>query len=134
MLYIVSTMSSSVEYCNYDTSRKDINVLLDSVVIKGGTGVADKKTLICAEGGIITPITEQQFEWLKNNPLFKHHQNNGFLKVVKSKSEAERQADKPELLKDKSAQLKDKDFEEQGIEKPKVSTEEVMTTDTAGQI
>lgn len=127
MLYVVSTMSSSVEYCKYDNSRKDINVLKESVVIKGKTGVADKKTLITTTGGTITPITEQQYSWLKDDPLFKLHEKAGFIRVEKSKTSAENKAEKEAEVKDKSAQLTDKDFEEQQMEKPVVSVEEVMT-------
>lgn len=127
MLYVISTMANSVQYCKYDTSRKDINVLLDSVLIKGKTGVTDKKTLICSNGGTITPITEQQYAWLKDNSLFQLHEKNGFLRIEKSKSVAEGKAEKEAEVKDKSAQLVDKDFEEQGIEKPKTTVEEVMT-------
>ena len=127
MLYVISTMANSVEYCLYDTSRKDINVLKDSVVIKGKTGVTDKKTLICLNGGTITPITEAQYAWLKDNSLFQLHQKNGFLKIEKSKSSAENKAEKDAEVKDKSAQMTDKDFENQGIEKAKTPVEEVMT-------
>lgn len=127
MLYIISTMASSVEYCRYDNSRKDINVLLESVVIKGKTGVTDKKTLICTNGGTITPITEQQFSWLKDDPLFKLHEKAGYIRVEKSRMSAENKAEKEAEVKDKSAQLTAKDFEQQGIEKPKTSVEEVMT-------
>lgn len=129
MLYVISTMASSVEYCKYDTSRKDINVLLDSIVINGKTGVTDKKTLICSNGGTITPITEQQYSWLKDNSLFKLHEKNGFIRVEKSRSVAENKAEKEAEVKDKSSQMTDKDFEEQGIKKPKVTVDEVMTTE-----
>lgn len=127
MLYVISTMSSSVVYCRYDNSRKDINVLLESVEIKGKTGVTDKKTLITTNGGTITPVTEQQYSWLKDDPLFKLHEKAGFIRVEKSKMSAENKAEKEAEVKDKSAQLTAKDFEAQGIEKPKVSAEEVMT-------
>lgn len=129
MMYVISTMANSVEYCQYDTSRPDINVLKDSVVIVGKTGVAHKKTLETVEGGTITPITEQQYAWLKDNPLFKMHEKNGFIRVEKTKLGAENKADKKAEVRDKSAQLTDKDFKEQGIEKPKTSVEAVMTTE-----
>lgn len=127
MLYIISTMSSSVQYCKYDNRRKDINVLLDSVIIKGNTGVADKKTLITNSGGSITPVTEQQYEWLKNDPLFKLHEKAGYIRVEKSKMSAENKAEREAEVKDKSAQLTDKDFKQQGIDTPKITVEEVMT-------
>lgn len=129
MMYVISTMASSVEYCLYDTSRKDINVLKDSVVIVGKTGVANKKSLEALTGGTITPITEQQYSWLKDNPLFKQHEKNGFIRVEKTKMSAENKAEKEAEVKDKSAQLTAEDFKEQGIAKPKVSAEEVMTTE-----
>lgn len=127
MKYVISTMASSVEYCQYDTSRKDINILKDSVVIVGKTGVANKKTLETSYGGTITPITDQQFVWLKENPLFKMHEKAGFVRVENSKSVAEGKAEKEAEVKDKSAQLTDKDFDEQGIEKPVTTVEDVMT-------
>lgn len=130
MLYVISTMASSVEYCLYDTKRPDINILLDSVLIKGKTGVTDKKTLLCTNGGTITPITEEQFAWLKDNSLFKLHESKGFIRVEKSKLSAENKAEKEAEVRDKSAQLTDKDFKEQSINPPKTSAEEVMTTES----
>lgn len=129
MKYIISTMASSVTYCNYDTSRQDINILKDSVEIKGKTGVADRKTLQTIEGGVITPVNDTQFAWLKDNPLFKQHEKAGFIRVESSKSVAENKAEKQAEVRDKSAQLTDKDFEKQDIKKPKTSAEEVMTTE-----
>ena len=129
MMYVISTMASSVEYCLYDTSRKDINILKDKVLIVGKTGVANKKSLETLTGGTITPITEQQYSWLKDNPLFKQHEKNGFIRVEKTKMSAENKAEKEAEVKDKSAQLTAEDFKEQGIAKPKVSVEEVMTTE-----
>lgn len=129
MIYIVSTMANSVEYCKYDNSRNDINVLLDSVVIEGKTGTRDKKTLVFTNGGVVTPVSEKQYEWLKENPLFKLHQDNGFIKVERTKLGAESKAEKEAEVKDKSAQLTSKDFEEMEIEKPKLSAEEVATTE-----
>lgn len=132
MLYVISTMSSSVVYCKYDNKRNDINVLLESIEIKGKTGVQDKKTLMCPDGGTITPITEEQYAWLKDDPLFKLHEKNGFLRVEKSKMSAETKAERKAEVKDKSAQLKPEDFEKQGIKKPALSQEELLTR-TEGQ-
>lgn len=128
MIYIVSTMANSVEYCKYDNSRKDINVLLDSVVIQGKTGTIDKK-LLYTEGGVITPVNEQQYEWLKDNPLFQLHKNNGYIKVERTKLGAESKAEKVADVKDKGSQLTEKDFADMEIEKPKLSAEEVATTE-----
>lgn len=129
MLYIVSTMATSVVYCKYDNKRPDINVLLESIEIKGKTGVTDKKTLVCSNGGTITPITEQQYAWLKDDPLFKLHESKGYLRVEKSKMSAENKAEKEAEVKDKSAQLTANDFKQQGIETPKTTAEEVMTNE-----
>ena len=132
MLYVISTMSSSVVYCKYDNKRNDINVLLESVEIKGKTGVQDKKTLMCPDGGTITPITEEQYAWLKDDPLFKLHEKNGFLRIEKSKMSAETKAEKKAEVKDKSTQLTPEDFKRQGIKKPALSQEELLTR-TEGQ-
>lgn len=127
MLYVISTMSSSVVYCKYDNSREDVNVLLESVEIKGKTGVQDKRTLFCSNGGTITPITEEQYAWLKDNPLFQLHEKNGFLRVEKSKMTAENKAEKDAEVKDKSSQLKAEDFKKMKIKKPALTQEELLT-------
>ena len=101
----------------------------DKVLIVGKTGVASKKSLETLTGGTITPITEQQCSWLKDNPLFKQQEKNGFIRVEKTKMSAENKAEKEAEVKDKSAQLTAEDFKEKGIAKPKVSVEEVMTTE-----
>ena len=126
MYYIESTLANSVTYCKYDTSRKDMNILQEQVTIKGKTGVQDRKTLFSLEGGTITSVTDEQFEWLQQDSLFNFHKKRGFIKVYKNKSDAEKQAAKPAEEKDKSAQLKPEDFVKRGLKKPALTAEELL--------
>lgn len=126
MYYIESTLASSVTYCKYDTSRNDMNILKAQVTIKGKTGVRDKITLQTLSGGTITAITDEQFEWLKDDPLFNFHKDKGFIKVFKNKSDAERQAEKKADVRDNSTQMKPEDFVKQGLKKPAVTVEELL--------
>ena len=51
------------------------------------------------------------------------------MRVEKSKMSAENKAEKEAEVKDKSAQLTKDDFKQQGIETPKTTAEEVMTSE-----
>ena len=93
-VYILSTMTNSIRYTVYDTTVKDAPRPKGNVFIQGGRGIAsersgfgDKETgiggnPIWTAQGFITPITDAQYEMLKDHHVFKRHVERGLVKVI----------------------------------------------------
>lgn len=101
--YIVSTMSMSVNYTFYTEVKENPNVKAGSgalpnirkqILIKGGAGLtsatsgfgemakgADGAPLWTPEG-IVTVVSDADFEHLKEHHVFKQHLEKGLVKVV----------------------------------------------------
>ena len=64
-VYVISTMSSAVEYCVYgENPMGNVFPVLKSVLIKGGANVIDGRTLL-TPNGVETAISDEDFELLK---------------------------------------------------------------------
>lgn len=125
--YIVSTLSTDVSYEIYDKTRKDINVVVKSILIKGGSNVIVKRGFQVSATGVTTEVSDEDLKDLEENAVFRCHRERGFVKVVKgSRSTAEQAAERMDE-KDKSAQLLKEDFNKKGLPKPKLSVQEVET-------
>lgn len=118
MPYVISTLSQAQEYAFYD-SRQDggstINILKHTIRIEGGQGVVNKRTLIAPDKGVITEISDSDAEMLKDHPVFKIHQANGFVRITGMKMSAQA-AIKHLEPEDDSAQLTADDFGDTPIE------------------
>lgn len=91
--YILSTMTNSVSYCFW-TKSGDLPVLRNKITIKGGKGIPSTRSGFGemaqdSEGipmwtadGIVTPISDEQYDSLKDHPIFKKHEDEGLVKVV----------------------------------------------------
>lgn len=89
MAFIVSTLSAPVEYTIYSShlagNHPAVNRVVDKVVIDGYANLANNHFITnkCA----LTEVTDKQLELLKMNKVFQMHVNNGFLKIVETKTE-----------------------------------------------
>ena len=113
MPWVYSTLSNDSIYTNYhnDTPNKlPVPIGEQSVLIKGGSGLPDQKTLVTPYG-IGTQITEDQLKLLKNNSLFMFHVDKGFITVANRKFDPEKAAADMET-RDLSAPLVPADFPE----------------------
>lgn len=110
-VYVISTMSSAVEYCVYgENPMGNVFPILKSVLIKGGANVIDGRTLL-TPNGVETAISDEDFELLKEKcEVFRKHLEGGYLKVVKSKTKDMDKAVSDMKEQDKSAQLKPADL------------------------
>lgn len=122
MKYIVSKSSQGIEFGDWKTTTGGINRLVRSVLIKGGAFVADKKTLEAVKG-VVNEVSDEDYEWLKENPTFKQMVNDGYIVVFEKEGPATKEADKGDM-KDNSAQLTPEDFEAAGKEPPIISPDE----------
>ena len=118
MPYVISTLSQPQEYDFYD-SRQDggstVNRLTHKICINGGQGVVDRRTLIAPDKGVITEISDADAEMLKGHPVFKIHQENGFVRITGMKMSAQ-SAIKHLEKEDDSAQLTADDFGDTALE------------------
>jgi hypothetical protein len=86
-------MTNSIRYAFY-TKTGDLPVMRDSVLIKGGAGLPSitsgfGETSKDVDGvpmwtpdGVITPLSDERYETLKEHPLFKGHIEKGLIKVI----------------------------------------------------
>ena len=120
MPYVLSKLANAQTYVKYAKGGNNINIPMASVTIKGGADVADKKTLTSPQG-VITSVTADELEILKENPCFQQHLEQGFVNYYNMKPDVEKKAEK--MPKDKSRQLTKEDFKKQGKKAPKTAEE-----------
>lgn len=90
MPLVYSTMTNNSEYVEYKTNTtNNLAIPVRKVVIKGGAGVSQKRTLITPLG-VRTEVSAEDLAFLQNDVNFKRHVDAGFLKVVsKGKPDAD---------------------------------------------
>lgn len=79
MPVIYSTCSSDNQFNVYDKHERVAGVL-KSIVIKGGAGVQNKRTLLTPMGAA-TIVTDEEMAILNEDPHFKAFVENGFMTV-----------------------------------------------------
>lgn len=120
MTYIVSHESASVEFPKWVRTKTGVDAQ-GVVLIKGGAGVINKKTMETPKG-VITEINKEDLDFLKTQTLFNEKVKSGSYEVVETEEKAKKASKKGK--KDKGAQLTAKDFEEAGQTPPMVGAEE----------
>lgn len=82
MIHVYSTMANANRYALY---RKDspngINIVERSVLIKGGSGLNIKG--IGTTLGAHTEVSDEDWEWLKDDFAFNQHIKTGYIRVEK---------------------------------------------------
>lgn len=95
-VYIISSMTDSISYCFYAeaANEKDVPALREKITIRGGRGLPSHRsgfgemsqdvqgTPLWTAEGIVTRITEDQWNRLKEHPLAKKHLAANRLKKV----------------------------------------------------
>lgn len=117
MYYVYSTATCSGTYCEYqENGSADLAVVKRKpngqkmqVTIRGGHGV--KPYNLLTPYGIMTPVSDEDMAWLKENPAFKRHMAAGFITYDKKKVDPAKKAANMSQ-KDGSAPLTPKEFEE----------------------
>lgn len=114
LLCVFSTMSAAVRYVDWKPGAGEGAPAQEgeSVVVKGGAGVADKN--IVTPRGVATMVTEAQAAMLRANAVFKLHQANGFVSLEEVPAPPSSDAVEGKVAKlegrDASAPLVDQDF------------------------
>lgn len=89
-LYIFSTLAASVAYTNYAAGGADLPVPMPSVLVHGGAGVANER--IVTPRGVVTEVTEDQLQYLRENKVFQLHEKNGFVMVSEANTDPDKAA------------------------------------------
>ena len=108
MAYITSRMAGGVDYTFYKKGDNGLNIPTETISVKGGSDVIDKRTLITPVG-IVTFIEDDKLEKLKTHPLFRQHLEYGAITIKETEKAAEKAGE--ELEKDKSSQITPEDYE-----------------------
>lgn len=116
MPYVISRLAAGVDYELYDLKTPNgLPRLIETVTVKGGSDVADKKTLVTPLG-VVTEITKKQAELLKKNPVFEIHQSNGVVEILDKLPDVEKEA--ANLDKDDSAPVTPENYKAEGKNAP----------------
>lgn len=88
-MYVYSTLSCPQRYVKYSEGAAG-NVPREerAVYIEGGANVANKNLITPL--GVVTEISAEEYEVLKENALFQEHVNNGYITVEERKADVEK--------------------------------------------
>ena len=115
--YIFSTLANDNLYAGYVKGGADLPRLERQVLIKGGAGVAGRDQRMITPRGVVTEVTDSEYEFLKTNVVFKRHQDTGFIKIEDRAADPEQVA-ADMTGRDNSAPLVDADFDAESIKVP----------------
>jgi hypothetical protein len=88
MYHVYCTAANSTEYNKFNEhGPKGINVVERSLLIKGGAGI--NKRHVQTPLGVHTIISDEDYEWLKNDYHFKQQIKDGYIVVKKQKVDSE---------------------------------------------
>ena len=116
MPYVISKLSADVEYTAYQKGEGGIMRVVGRIKVRGGAGVADKRTLI-TPAGVVTELSADEVKKLQSDPVFKQHEAAGVVEIVLKKPEDPEKV-AATLERDESAPLTPNDYEAEGKEPP----------------
>lgn len=127
--YVYSTMTAGVMYAaSRPVEGRDLPESIPGVLINGGTGVADKKTLVTPTGAVPTRVSGEDLERLRADRVFQEHEKNGFIIVRESEANGEAVASDMKS-RDASSPITPQDYEAAGETAPTVGNETADKSD-----
>lgn len=118
MNYVYSTLTCDNSYTLYEKTAGGLSVPKAEVLIKGGTGLANKHFITPL--GVATSVSDQELALLKENSVFKEQMANGFLIVQEGgKAEDAEKVAADMVIGDGSAPLTEQDAASQGVAESK---------------
>lgn len=106
--YVYSTLAADTAYTEWVEGGGEIRTPGRTVTIKGGTGVANKNFI--TPMGVVTKVTEEELELLKANPVFRKHEDGGFIRYSSANVDPEKVATKDMETRDNSAPIVPEDY------------------------
>lgn len=107
MPHIFSTLANDQLYANWVPGPADTPIRGASILIRGGTGVANDRLITPL--GVATQVTDTELAELEKNTVFLEHRRDGFIRVQTKRADPEKVASDMNL-KDRSAPLTPADF------------------------
>lgn len=86
-VYVYSTLTADNNYTVYEKGGADLPVEAGSVLIRGGSNVADRR--LHTPRGVVTKISAEQLKALRSNEVFKLHERNGYVTISDKKEDPE---------------------------------------------
>lgn len=91
MKFLYSTLPAAQAYTAHKPSGDEsLPIPTRTVMIHGGASLADHR--FETPLGVLTEISEDDFEFLKTNKVFMRHAERGFIKVLDEKLDADKMA------------------------------------------
>lgn len=115
--YVYSTLTCDNNYTAWEKGGGDVPHSTGSVLIKGGSNVANRKTLVTPLG-VATGVSDKQLAMLEANPEFRKHSERGFIKVLAHKADPESVVGDMET-RGEDAPLVPQDYKEDDVNTPK---------------
>lgn len=109
MKMILSTLTSPQDVVLTKKTDNGALVIVKTITLKGGANVIDRHTLVTPQG-VITELTDADFDLLKQTAFYKRMESRGFLRPVEAKETAEDTQKAGMEKKDNSAQKTEEDF------------------------
>lgn len=114
--YVFSTLTANQKYPTWKkVPGRDIPTMQGYVLIRGGANLPSK--VLVTPKGVMTPVTDEEYEQLKESPGFLQHLKGGFLTVEDKAYDIDKVVSDLEE-KDTSAPMTPKDFEDAGQKAP----------------
>lgn len=107
--YIYSTLTNSIKINEYAAVEGGTPRSVRSILIVGGSNVADKHFI--TPQGVVTEVSDEELEFLKRDKMFNRMVERGFIKHESKKSEVNKVA-ADMVGRDESAPLTPDDFTE----------------------
>jgi hypothetical protein len=107
--HVYSTLTASQKFPAWKQGGADLKVYDKFVCVKGGANLTDKNFV--TPQGVVTSLTDDEYEMVKDNATFNKFVDRGFFKVTKKKVSDISKAVSDLNARDKSAPLTDGDFE-----------------------
>lgn len=121
-VYIFSTLSNDQIYCQYAPptgNKSNLSPPIEHAIhIAGKANITDKRLFTPA--GVVTTVTAEELQILRNNEVFQIHEKNGYIQVSTSKGDPEKVAASM-TGRDESAPLVEEDVDEIKSGKVKVA-------------
>lgn len=118
-IFVYSTLTSSTKYTNWNKGPGDLAKRTGSVLIQGGSNVANKH--LVTPRGVVTEVSEEQLKILESNETFKRHKARGYIKVERIKAETIEKAVSDMVQRDPSAPLVPEDYDAEAAAAPKTN-------------
>lgn len=86
-VYVYSTLTCDQAYTQWNRDVNGNPVRVRAVLIKGGSNVADKN--FHTPYGVVTRVSQEDYDLLKNEPSFIRHCDAGYIRVEQKKEDTE---------------------------------------------